>query len=136
MTETGPTTATTTPSAAAQGAAEPGMGETAAGVADLPFDAALAELQGVVGRLEQGNLPLEESIALYERGVALHEHCARLLTDAELRVQRLVESAGGALRAARPHPRRRGRGLIRSKPSRRRSRGRLPTGLRRRPRTS
>jgi len=31
--------------------------------------------------------------------VALHEHCARLLTDAELRVQRLVESAGGALRA-------------------------------------
>jgi len=70
-----------------------------AGVAELPFDTALAELQGVVGRLEQGNLPLEESIALYERGVALHEHCARLLTDAELRVQRLVESAGGALRA-------------------------------------
>lgn len=70
-----------------------------AGVSDIPFDAALAELQGVVGRLEQGNLPLEESIALYERGVALHEHCARLLTDAELRVQRLVESAGGALRA-------------------------------------
>ena len=71
----------------------------AAAVAEMPFDAALAELQGVVGRLEQGNLPLEESIALYERGVALHEHCARLLTDAELRVQRLVESAGGALRA-------------------------------------
>ena len=65
----------------------------------LPFDAALAELQEVVTKLETGGLPLEESIALYERGVALHDHCARLLTDAELRVQRLVEQAGGALRA-------------------------------------
>ncbi len=65
----------------------------------LSFDAALAELQDVVSRLEQGGLPLEESIALYERGVALHDHCTRLLGDAELRVQRLVESAGGALRA-------------------------------------
>jgi exodeoxyribonuclease VII small subunit len=67
-------------------------------VESLPFDAALAELQAVVARLEQGGLPLEESIALYERGVALHDRCARLLGDAELRVQRLVESAGGALR--------------------------------------
>ena len=65
----------------------------------MPFDAALTELQQVVARLEQGGLPLEESIALYERGVALHDHCARLLSDAELRVQKLVESAGGALRA-------------------------------------
>ena len=68
-------------------------------VASLAFDQALAELQSVVQRLETGGLPLEESIAMYERGVALHEHCARLLTDAELRVQRLVEQAGGALRA-------------------------------------
>lgn len=72
---------------------------TAAELATVPFDAALAELQEVVGRLEAGGLPLEESIALYERGVALHDHCARLLTDAELRVQRLVEQAGGQLRA-------------------------------------
>ena len=68
-------------------------------VAAMPFDAALAELQSVVGRLEGGGLPLEASIALYERGVALHEHCAGLLGDAELRVQRLLEAAGGALRA-------------------------------------
>ena len=65
----------------------------------LPFDRALAELQSVVTRLEAGNLPLEESIALYEQGVRLHERCARLLGQAELRVQRLVESAGGQLRA-------------------------------------
>ena len=79
-----------------------GNGPTAPGapnadVADLPFDKALAELQTVVGRLESGGLALEDSIALYERGVALHERCATLLGNAELRVQRLVESAGGRL---------------------------------------
>jgi exodeoxyribonuclease VII small subunit len=73
-------------------------------IASLPFDQALAELQAVVARLEAGGLPLEGSIALYERGVALHEHCAALLTGAELRVQRLVESAGGSLRAVDLRP--------------------------------
>jgi exodeoxyribonuclease VII small subunit len=69
-----------------------------ADIAALPFDKALAELQAVVGRLEAGGLQLEDSIALYERGVALHDHCSTLLTGAELRVQRLVEGAGGSLR--------------------------------------
>jgi exodeoxyribonuclease VII small subunit len=64
----------------------------------LPFDKALEEMQGVVARLEEGGLPLEESIALYERGAALHDHCATLLDSAELRVQRLVDGAGGAPR--------------------------------------
>jgi exodeoxyribonuclease VII small subunit len=73
-------------------------------LAALPFDQALAELQAVVGRLEQGGLPLEESISLYERGVALHEHCAGLLAGAELRVQRLVDAAGGGLRAVDLRP--------------------------------
>jgi exodeoxyribonuclease VII small subunit len=68
-----------------------------AAITALPFDKALAELQAVVARLEYGGLPLEESITLYERGVALHEHCAKLLGGAELRVQRLVEGAGGRL---------------------------------------
>lgn len=67
-------------------------------IAALPFDGALAELQAVVAKLETGNLALEDSIALYEQGVMLHEHCSRLLNQAELRVQRLVESAGGQLR--------------------------------------
>jgi exodeoxyribonuclease VII small subunit len=71
--------------------------DAAAGIDRLAFDQALAELQSVVGRLETGGLPLESSIELYERGVALHAHCARLLTQAELRVQRLVEGAGGRL---------------------------------------
>jgi len=68
-------------------------------VGRLTFDAALAELDAVVKALESGGQPLEEALVLYERGVALHEHCARLLADAELRVRRLVERAGGALEA-------------------------------------
>ena len=68
-----------------------------ANVSSLSFDAALAELDAVVKSLESGGQPLEEALLLYERGVALHEHCARLLSDAELRVRRLVERAGGAL---------------------------------------
>ena len=66
-----------------------------ADIAAMPFDKALEELRAVVSRLEEGGLPLEESIALYERGAALHEHCAKLLDTAELRVQRLVDGAGG-----------------------------------------
>ncbi len=64
----------------------------------LPYDAALAEFQAVVARLEAGGLPLEEVIALFERGVALHAHCELLLSTAELRVQRLVDGPGGSVR--------------------------------------
>ncbi len=75
---------------------------TAAAPADpaieaLGFDAALAEFQRVVAELEAGGQPLEEALALYERGVALQAHLDRLLTDAELRIRRLVERAGGRL---------------------------------------
>ena len=89
----------TVPAAPDAPAAEPAKGTSPnADIPGLPFDKALAELQGVVARLEAGGLQLEESIALYERGVALHDHCSTLLTGAELRVQRLVEGAGGSLR--------------------------------------
>jgi exodeoxyribonuclease VII small subunit len=70
-----------------------------ADIASLTFDEALAELQRTVAELEAGGGPLEASIAGYERGVALPERCAALLADAELRVRRLVERAGGALEA-------------------------------------
>ena len=70
-----------------------------ADIANLTFDEALAELQRTVAELEAGGGPLEASIAGYERGGALHERCATLLADAELRVRRLVERAGGAIEA-------------------------------------
>jgi exodeoxyribonuclease VII small subunit len=68
-------------------------------IAALPFDKALAEFKGVVEKLEAGNLPLEESIALFEQGVLLQRRCERMLSEAELRFQRLVEQAGGRIRA-------------------------------------
>jgi exodeoxyribonuclease VII small subunit len=64
---------------------------------DLPFDEALAQLQRTVAELEAGGQPLEQAIALYERGVALQARCERLIGDAQLRVQQLVARAGGAL---------------------------------------
>jgi exodeoxyribonuclease VII small subunit len=65
----------------------------------LTFDAALAELERTVAELEAGGLPLEETIARYERGVALEQRCEQLLADAELRVRRLVEGVRGAVAA-------------------------------------
>lgn len=56
----------------------------------LPFEAAFAQLEEVVQRLEGGDLPLEEALALYERGMELAGHCQTLLEQAELRVTRLV----------------------------------------------
>lgn len=67
-------------------------------IAALPFDKALAEFQAVVQKLETGNLPLEESIALFEQGVMLQTRCERLLNEAEVRFQRLVDGSGGQLR--------------------------------------
>jgi exodeoxyribonuclease VII small subunit len=67
-------------------------------VAALPFDRALAEFKAVVEKLETGNLPLEESIALFEQGVLLQTRCERLLNEAELRFQRLVDATGGQMR--------------------------------------
>ncbi len=66
-------------------------------IEDLAFDDALAELQRTVAELETGGQPLEAAIALYERGVALQARCEQLLTDAQLRVEQLVQRAGGAL---------------------------------------
>jgi exodeoxyribonuclease VII small subunit len=59
-------------------------------MAELPFEAAFSQLEEVVQRLEGGDLPLEESLALYERGIALAGHCQTLLDQAELRVTQLT----------------------------------------------
>jgi exodeoxyribonuclease VII small subunit len=64
--------------------------------AELSFDDALAELQRTIAELETGNLPLERTLALHERGAALLEHCERLLRSAELRMRQLV-SKGSTL---------------------------------------
>ncbi|WP_421724607.1 exodeoxyribonuclease VII small subunit [Bauldia sp.] len=64
-------------------------------VAELSFEKALAELESIVQRLEQGEVDLEESIAIYERGEALRAHCEALLKEAEGRVEKIRLSASG-----------------------------------------
>lgn len=61
----------------------------------LTYENALAELQTIVATLESGEHPLEEAMALYERGQQLARHCAALLDQAELRVQHLSEGEMG-----------------------------------------
>ena len=58
------------------------------------FEKALSELETLVERLEQGELGLEESLALFERGVHLTRHCQDALASAEQRLQVLMEEAG------------------------------------------
>jgi len=67
----------------------------AADVSALSFEQALKELEGIVTRLEQGSVPLEESIAIYERGDALRAHCDGLLKTAEARVEKIRLAADG-----------------------------------------
>ena len=62
------------------------------------FEAAIAELDGIVKKLEEGDLPLEQSLALYERGVQLSRFCHARLEDAERRIEILTER--GELRPA------------------------------------
>jgi exodeoxyribonuclease VII small subunit len=57
----------------------------------LTFEAAYTELEQIIARLESGELPLDESVALYERGRKLSEHCQTLLDRAELRISQLAE---------------------------------------------
>lgn len=63
-------------------------------VADLTFEEAMAELEKVVTQLERGDVALEQSIKLYERGAALKAHCAGKLKDAEEKVE-LIRAAEG-----------------------------------------
>ena len=64
-------------------------------IADMSFEAAMAELEQVVDRLDRGEVPLEESITLYERGEALKKHCEAKLRDAEERVAKITVGADG-----------------------------------------
>lgn len=70
------------------------------GAAEVPpFEAILTELEGLVARLEAGNLPLDESLRLFERGMGLSRQGTALLDAAERRVELLVRGPDGAPRA-------------------------------------
>jgi exodeoxyribonuclease VII small subunit len=71
-------------------------------LANLSFENALRELEGIVQRLERGDVPLDESIAIYTRGEALRAQCQARLADAEARIQKLTLDATGAVAGAQP----------------------------------
>ena len=70
---------------------------TAAGAAPTPdFEQALAELESLVERLESGDLPLDEALQTFERGVALTRHCQGALKAAQQKVEILLKRSGAA----------------------------------------
>lgn len=63
---------------------------------DLKFEDCLTRLEQIVTALEAGNLPLEDSLKVFEEGIRLARHCARYLDDAERRIEMLVKDDSGA----------------------------------------
>jgi exodeoxyribonuclease VII small subunit len=77
-------------------AAKPsGMSEQAPDIGEMSFEQALKALEDVVRQLEGGEVPLEESIGLYERGEALRRHCQARLDAAQARIEKIVQGPDG-----------------------------------------
>ena len=64
-------------------------------IAEMSFEEALRALEGVVRRLESGEVPLDESLDLYERGEALRKACQARLDAAQARIEKIVQGADG-----------------------------------------
>lgn len=65
----------------------------------VSFEKALAELELIVQKLEGGQVDLEESISLYERGAALKAHCEAKLRAAQERIEKIVVSSDGSVKS-------------------------------------
>ena len=68
----------------------------------LTFERAIEELESIVKRLEEGKVPLEESVLIYERGEALKRRCEELLRQAEARVEKITLDAAGRASGTEP----------------------------------
>ena len=64
-------------------------------ITEMSFEDALSELETIVGRLERGDAPLEESITIYERGAKLKAHCEGKLKAAQMKVDKIVLDGQG-----------------------------------------
>ena len=71
-------------------------------VSEMSFEEAMRELESVVGKLESGDVPLEDSIKLYERGAALKEHCQKKLAEAEEKVAQITLDGDGNPKGTAP----------------------------------
>ena len=68
----------------------------------LSFERAIEELESIVKRLEEGKVPLEETVAIYERGESLKRRCEELLRQAEARVDKITTDASGKVTGSEP----------------------------------
>ena len=78
------------------------MAENNTSIADLSFEDALRSLEDVVRRLESGDVPLDESISLYERGEELRKHCQARLDAAQARIEKIVAGPDGKAIGTQP----------------------------------
>jgi exodeoxyribonuclease VII small subunit len=78
------------------------MAENNIDVKKMPFEKAIDELESIVRRLEEGKVPLEESVAIYERGEALKKRCQELLRQAEARVEKITLDTNGKPAGSEP----------------------------------
>ena len=68
-------------------------------MSDIKFEDALQRLEEIVDRLETGELPLEDSLKVFEEGVALARRCSKYLEEAEKRIELLTKDESGLLKA-------------------------------------
>ena len=78
------------------------MSETQPAIASLSFEDALRGLEEIVRKLESGEVPLDETITLYERGEELRKHCQTRLDAAQARIEKIVTGADGKAAATQP----------------------------------
>ena len=78
------------------------MDQNAPIIGEMSFEDALRALEDVVRRLESGEVPLDESIALYERGEQLRGHCQARLDSAQARIEKIVAGPDGKPSGAAP----------------------------------
>jgi exodeoxyribonuclease VII small subunit len=71
------------------------MGEDQKQIGEMTYEEAFQELKDLVGKLESDEFPLEQGLALFERGQALAARCSQLLEEAELKLKQLVPDDGG-----------------------------------------
>jgi exodeoxyribonuclease VII small subunit len=71
-------------------------------IGTLSYEQALAELESIVTALEQGDVALEKSIEIYERGELLKKHCEKLLNAAEAKVEKIRVGADGTAKGSEP----------------------------------
>lgn len=78
------------------------MEESTSDVSKMSFEDALRALEDVVRKLEGGEVPLDDSISLYERGEVLRKHCQARLDAAQSRIEKIVAGPDGAASGTQP----------------------------------